>query len=127
MRSFITKYCSNDKNNGDHEMDCRAALLQELDVLKLPPNPLDDFIDRMSGPDKVAEMTGRRYRWVRSRKGVMEYVPRRRNGASADSINITERQEFQEGKKLVAIISQVDNTREHDRARPFCTGLKRRI
>ena len=128
LRSFITKYCSSDdKKNGDDEMDCRAALLQELDVLKLPPNPLDDFIDRMGGPDKVAEMTGRQHRWVRSRIGVMEYVPRRRDGASADSINIAERQAFQEGRKLVAIISQVDNTREHDRARPFCTRLKRRI
>ena len=69
-------------------------------------------------------MTGRRHRWVLSRIGVMEYVPRRRDGASADSINIAERQAFQEGRKLVAIISQVDNTRESTGLGHFAPGLK---
>ena len=34
-------------------------LLRLLKTLELPPNPLDEMIDKMGGIDHVAELTGR--------------------------------------------------------------------
>lgn len=36
----------------------REALLQQIDALKLPTNPLDTLIDELGGTEAVAEMTG---------------------------------------------------------------------
>ena len=79
-------------------------LLQRLDELKLPLNPLDDLIDRLGGPRRVAEMTGRSVRQVCERG---EWVLEKRLGSKdcEDTINIQERKNFMSGKKLVAIIS----------------------
>ena len=41
-------------------------------ALNLPINPLDDLIEQLGGPDKVAEMTGRSSRIVR-RNGTLVY------------------------------------------------------
>lgn len=54
----------------------RQALLQRAAALKLPTNPLDDLLDRLGGPDRVAEMTGRRRRMVRCGDGGFRYLPR---------------------------------------------------
>jgi len=80
------------------------GLLQRLDELKLPLNPLDDLIDRLGGPRRVAEMTGRSVRQVCERG---EWVLEKRLGSKdcEDTINIQERKNFMSGKKLVAIIS----------------------
>ena len=78
--------------------------MQRLDGLKLPLNPLDDLIDRLGGPRRVAEMTGRNVRQVCERG---EWVLEKRLGSKdcEDTINIQERKNFMSGKKLVAIIS----------------------
>lgn len=42
----------------------------------LPKNPLDDLIERLGGPDAVAEMTGRQKRMERQPRGRYSYVSR---------------------------------------------------
>ena len=39
--------------------EMKTFLGERLALLELPPNPLDDIIDRLGGPDKVAELSGR--------------------------------------------------------------------
>ena len=78
--------------------------------LDLPPNPLDDIIDRF-GVDNVAEMTGRSGRILRKTENTFRYT--KRFGGSktsyglqmpvsredeSDRLNVKERALFQAGK-----------------------------
>ena len=82
------------------------------DRLDLPANPLDDLIHNLGGQDKVAELTGRKGGIFFDDDGVAEY----RNRKAEDSqfrkkdINLFEKNQFMEGKKLVAIISDASST-----------------
>ena len=87
----------------------------EVDKLDLPPNPLDRLLNELGGPDKVAEMTGRKTRMIqqiddRTGKQIVSYEKRVKTNRDADSINIEERQYFQSGKKHIAIISEAAST-----------------
>lgn len=102
----------------------RRLILKSIQDLDLPPNPLDDLIDRLGGEENVAEMTGRTGRVLRQKSGKYKYV--RRLGASrrksyglsapvsredeTDRLNIVEKRRFMEGKKPVAIISDAAST-----------------
>jgi hypothetical protein len=55
---------------------------------------------------QVAEMTGRRSRYVRDAKGSAKYLPRNSASISMDMVNIHEREAFQNGTKRIAIISE---------------------
>jgi hypothetical protein len=100
----------------------RQALLDSIKDLDLPPNPLDDIIDRF-GVDNVAEMTGRSGRILRKTENTFRYT--KRFGGSktsyglqmpvsredeSDRLNVKERALFQSGKKSVAIISDAAST-----------------
>lgn len=52
------------------------ALLARAKALVLPKNPLDDLIERLGGPDAVAEMTGRAKRMEAQPRGGYSYVSR---------------------------------------------------
>ena len=54
-------------------------------------------------------MAGRKGHYVRQDDGKLAYH-KRREGASAKSINLLERADFRDGKKLVAIISEAAST-----------------
>ena len=97
---------------------CRA-LLADVRALPLPPAPLDDLMDRLGGPDAVAEMTGRKLRVVRvSRAGedgadADAFVVQSRasgRGGATDSVNVEEARHFNAGDKLVALISDAAST-----------------
>lgn len=96
----------------DEALFRKKELLEEISKMELPANPLDDLIDRLGGPNIVAEMTGRKGRLVRSAEGgTVRYEPRNASGVVAGSatlevINIHERKLFMDGNKLVAIISE---------------------
>ena len=106
-----------------HLVKRRDALLESILDLTLPPNPLDDLIDRLGGVDNVAEMTGRTGRILRQKNGKYRYM-KRFGGSSKqksyalslpdedeqDRLNIVEKRKFMEGKKSVAIISDAAST-----------------
>lgn len=81
-----------------------TSVIEQTD---LPSNPLDMLIDMLGGPEKVAEMTGRKGRMVRSDNRI-RWEPRNASGAdgtSLEAINVAEAGFFMSGRKLVAIIS----------------------
>jgi hypothetical protein len=87
----------------------KKKLLKRLGDLELPITPLDDLIDRLGGPRRVAEMTGRKTRQVCER-GDWVLEKRMKTKDSEDEINIQERKKFMAGKKYIAIISDAAST-----------------
>ena len=61
--SNSTKKSANSKN-GTSLMKCK--LLAQIEKLTLPLNTLDQLIDELGGPKRVAEITGRKKRCVQS-------------------------------------------------------------
>ena len=88
--------------------------LDAVDNLELPANPLDRLLNELGGPDKVAELTGRKVRQIQrfdAKKNSMVVTYEKRKGnCSFDKINIEEKNLFQAGKKLVAILSEAAST-----------------
>ncbi|KAL7553446.1 hypothetical protein ACHAWF_017186 [Thalassiosira exigua] len=85
-----------------------------VDTLLLPANPLDRLLNELGGPDKVAELTGRKTRQVEvydamndTKKVVYE---KRRGDGPMDQINIEEKEHFQRGVKKIAILSEAAST-----------------
>lgn len=72
------------------------------------------LLNELGGPDKVAELTGRKIRQVQrfdASKGRTTVSYEKRVGVgSFDKINVEERNNFQSGKKLVAILSEAAST-----------------
>ncbi|KAL7555157.1 hypothetical protein ACHAWF_018815 [Thalassiosira exigua] len=106
-------------------LERRQEILDSIRDLELPPNPLDEIIDRLGGEGVVAEMTGRSGRILRNKSGKYKYVSRRVGGPSKqksyglsmpsredenDRLNIVEKKKFMDGTKSVAIISDAAST-----------------
>ncbi|KAL5214680.1 hypothetical protein ABZP36_003832 [Zizania latifolia] len=91
----------------DAAVETKLKILDLIRSLDLPNNPLDDIIDQLGGPDNVAEITGRRGMLIRASdgKGVV-YQARNAKEVSMEMINMHEKQQFMDGKKLIAIISE---------------------
>eukprot|EP00985_Skeletonema_marinoi_P016063 scaffold8533_cov126-Skeletonema_marinoi.AAC.1 len=100
----------------------REELLRSIKALNLPPNPLDDIIDRF-GVENVAEMTGRSGRILRKTDNTFRYTKRFQSAQTSyglsmptnredesDCLNVKERKLFMDGKKHVAIISDAAST-----------------
>lgn len=89
----------------------KEALLRDLDKIQLPQSPLDQILDYF-GPDQVAEVSGRKSRIVQDQKtGKPVEVQRvKPKGATAKDVNDWERQNFQTGKKRIAVASGAGGT-----------------
>lgn len=88
-------------------LERKTKILEIIRSLDLPNNPLDDIIDQLGGPDKVAEMTGRKGMLVRASSGKgVAYQSRNTKDVTMEMVNMHEKQLFMEGTKLVAIISE---------------------
>ena len=90
----------------------RDLLLEATESLQLPPNPLDHLVDLCGGPSKVAEMTGRERRLVRCLEtgNVEAKLRRSQMDTTQKLLNMAERESFQSGEKLIAIISEAAST-----------------
>jgi hypothetical protein len=76
----------------------------------LPENPLDQLVNHF-GERNVAELTGRTRRLIRdSKTGHIAYKKRAPEGVAMDKANVYEMEQFQSGRKRVAIISDAAST-----------------
>uniref|UniRef100_A0A5K4F4Y8 Protein strawberry notch homolog 1 n=2 Tax=Schistosoma mansoni TaxID=6183 RepID=A0A5K4F4Y8_SCHMA len=89
-------------------IEMQSLLLRFIEKLgpKLPPSSLDELIDKLGGPSRVAEMTGRKGRMVMGDDGRVSYESRRESDVNLELLNLTEKQRFMNGEKLIAIISE---------------------
>ncbi|KAH0474959.1 MAG: hypothetical protein KVP17_004049 [Porospora cf. gigantea B] len=78
-------------------------LVRRIENLDLPPNPLDDLILKLGGPSRVAELSGRSVRLVKTANGVSMVC---RKAVNCESVNVEEARAFQTGLKRVAIITE---------------------
>lgn len=89
----------------------KAYLIDKVKAQALPQFPLDDLIQALGGHTQVAEITGRKCRLERNRRGELVQVSRAKTlGVSQKRVNIEEMRAFQAGRKLVAIISDAGST-----------------
>ena len=119
-RSLAAKYLEDSKSssNGGNVAsldqarkrcdDMRSLLLRNIELLGkyLPPSSLDELIEKLGGPARVAEMTGRRGRVVMKDSGRVSYESRREIDCPLETINLMEKQRFMDGEKLIAIVSE---------------------
>ncbi len=87
----------------------KQELLDRLSTLQLPEHPLDQLINHF-GAENVAEMTGRKNRLVKLSNGDYAYRPRGIAGVPQRQTNLHELQNFQGGRKRIAIMSEVAAT-----------------
>jgi hypothetical protein len=103
----ISEMKPHEKCNYINEM--KRHLLRKIQELgkRLPANTLDELIDLLGGPNKVAEMTGRKGRVVNN-KNNNEFVYETRSECDVpfEFMNMVQKERFMNGEKLIAIISE---------------------
>jgi hypothetical protein len=88
----------------------KQDLIDGLSALELPENPLDQLVNHF-GERNVAELTGRTRRLIRDpRTGKVAYKKRNPEGLAMDRANVHEMEQFQAGRKRIAIISDAAST-----------------
>ncbi len=86
----------------------RDELIARLErELHMPSNPLDELIDQLGGPSKVAELTGRKQRFDPTRNRL---VNRAGDGISQSKVNLAEMDAYQSGRKRIAVLSSAADT-----------------
>ncbi|CAL1128430.1 unnamed protein product [Cladocopium goreaui] len=88
--------------------ETKTELLQEAQHLSLPPNALDDLLDRLGGLKKVGEMSGRSHRIKRRKDGSLAWVARCEElRCPSDGANLVEQVLFQKGNKKICVVTEV--------------------
>jgi predicted RNA methylase len=82
----------------------KQQIVDGLSALELPENPLDQLVNHF-GERNVAELTGRTRRLIRDSQGRVQYKKRAPEGVAMHRTNVHEMEQFQLGKKRIAIIS----------------------
>lgn len=100
------------KNHLPSHESTKEVLLEELGEFsnQLPKNTLDMLIKELGGPNKVAEMTGRKNRLIEKEDGQVKIESRADGNDSSETINLEEKLRFMTGEKNVAIISEAAST-----------------
>ncbi|GAU35451.1 hypothetical protein TSUD_364070 [Trifolium subterraneum] len=112
----------------DAALERKTKILEIIRSLDLPNNPLDDITDQLGGPDKVAEITGRRGMLVRGPTGKgVTYQARNTKDVTMEMVNMHEKQLFMDGKKFVAIISEAGSAGVSLQADRRAANQKRRV
>lgn len=124
QRVYNTQLQSRYEKAQERKLKC----LDSIRSFELPNNPLDDIIDQLGGPDAVAEITGRRGFLVRatSGRGVV-YQSRSTKDIAMEMVNMHEKQQFMDGKKLVAIISEAGSAGVSLQADRRVSNQRRRV
>lgn len=104
----------------------KQMLLDRLSGLELPEHPLDQIINHF-GVQKVAELTGRKRRLIRTTEGKLEYIKRNPDGVAMQNTNLHEMGLFQDGVKDIAIISDAASTGISLHADKRAGNRKRRV
>ncbi|CAH8532378.1 unnamed protein product [Schistosoma bovis] len=109
--------------------EMQSLLLRFIEKLgpKLPPSSLDELIDKLGGPSRVAEMTGRKGRMVMGDDGRVSYESRRESDVNLELLNLTEKQRFMNGEKLIAIISEAASSGISLQADRRASNQRRRV
>ncbi len=82
----------------------KQQIIDGLSALELPENPLDQLVNHF-GERNVAELTGRTRRLIKDSQGRVQYKKRAPEGVAMHRTNVHEMEQFQSGKKRIAIIS----------------------
>lgn len=91
-------------------LERKQAILDKLSSVHMPQGVLDQLVNHF-GPDKVAEMTGRKRRLLRDPDtGKLEYKARNPHGVAMKDVNVWENKQFQSGDKPIGIISGAAGT-----------------
>jgi hypothetical protein len=69
----------------------KMVLKKLIDLMELPPNPLDNLIHLCGGREVVAEMTGRKEMMEMQADGTFQSVKRAANGVSQQVVNLNVR------------------------------------
>ena len=107
-------------------VDLKHRLVEQLERIRMPGNALDMLVAQF-GVSSIAEMTGRKWRFVTHADGTTRRETRAENGMSQDQVNLAEKAAFLNGKKPVAVISDAASSGISLHADPRFKNTKKRL
>lgn len=129
-RDVLEKHLPTTFSNSDEvcqaAVDLKHRLVEQLERIRMPGNALDMLVAQF-GVSSIAEMTGRKWRFVTHADGTTRRETRAENGMSQDQVNLAEKAAFLNGKKPVAVISDAASSGISLHADPRFKNTKKRL